>query len=113
MSPPDRSSPRPTPLSATELQQIGELCRRHRVRRLYIFGSAARDDFDPQRSDIDFAVEFEPEMPRRGFSDPFFSLLLDLEELLRRKVDLVEIGALRDPLFREELERTRVTIYER
>jgi predicted nucleotidyltransferase len=33
-------------------EEIAELCRKHHVRRLSVFGSAARDDFDPQRSDI-------------------------------------------------------------
>ena len=35
-----------------------DLCRRHRVRSLAVFGSAARDDFDPDRSDVDLLVEF-------------------------------------------------------
>ncbi|MDQ3480300.1 MAG: nucleotidyltransferase domain-containing protein, partial [Actinomycetota bacterium] len=41
--------------------QIEELCRHFRVRRLDVFGSAIRDDFDPGRSDVDFLVEFEPD----------------------------------------------------
>ena len=42
------------------LPEIAELCRAHHVRRLAVFGSAVREDFDPARSDIDLLVEFEP-----------------------------------------------------
>lgn len=40
-------------------EELVELCRRHGVARLEVFGSAARGtDFDPQTSDADFLVEF-------------------------------------------------------
>lgn len=39
-------------------EKTAEICRAHHVRRLSVFGSAVRDDFDPQRSDVDFQVEF-------------------------------------------------------
>ena len=40
-------------------QPIAEFCRRHGVRRLSVFGSILRDDFNPQ-SDVDVLVEFLP-----------------------------------------------------
>ena len=39
--------------------QIAEFCRRNHIRRLAVFGSALRPDFD-ENSDIDILVEFEP-----------------------------------------------------
>lgn len=68
---------------------IAELCRRFHVRRLEVFGSAAREqDFDPQHSDADFLIEFEPAVK------PTIDLLLDVEDALQqalgRPVDLVE-----------------------
>lgn len=39
--------------------EVAELCRRYKVRRLALFGSALREDFDPERRDLDFLVEFE------------------------------------------------------
>ncbi|WP_425432381.1 nucleotidyltransferase family protein [Granulicella pectinivorans] len=39
---------------------MSSFCRQYRVRRFAVFGSAIRDDFDPERSDIDFRVEFKP-----------------------------------------------------
>lgn len=69
-------------------QQIAELCRRYEVRRLEIFGSAARgSDFDPSKSDIDFLVEFSEEQAP-SFSE-FLSLQEALGELLGRPVELM------------------------
>jgi len=42
-----------------KLETLKELCAKHRVERLDIFGSAAREDFNPASSDLDFLVEFE------------------------------------------------------
>jgi uncharacterized protein len=65
--------------------ELRELCRRFHVRRLDLFGSAAGEDFDPARSDLDFLVEFQPEA--LAF-DIYFDLKEALEALFGRKVDL-------------------------
>ena len=70
--------------------QIAAFCRRHRIRRLAIFGSALRDDFTPE-SDIDVLVEFEPGA-RVGLS--FFAMQDELAEILDRRVDLNTPGFL-------------------
>lgn len=63
---------------------VAEFCRRHHIRKLALFGSVLRDDFQPN-SDIDVLVEFEPGfVPGLGF----FSLESELSEILGRKVDL-------------------------
>ena len=92
------------------LEKIAELCRRHGVKRLELFGSAARDDFDPARSDVDFMVEFEPG-PIRGSSDRYFGLARELETLLARPVDLVEVGCVRNPIVASYIERDKVRVY--
>jgi predicted nucleotidyltransferase len=74
---------------------IAELCRRHGVTRLEVFGSAARgEDFDPARSDVDLLVEFGPEVRRS------FRLLFAFEDaaaaLFQRRVDLVERDAVQE-----------------
>lgn len=74
--------------------EIAALCRRYGVRRLEVFGSAARGaDFDPATSDADFLVEFEPgsDMSPLG---RFFGLAEALEALLGRPVDLAERKAI-------------------
>jgi hypothetical protein len=92
------------------LEAIADLCRKHRVRRLELFGSAVRDDFDPARSDVDFLVEFEPH-ERKGFDDVYFLLAQELETLLGRPVDLVEVQCLRNPYLIASINRTKRLLY--
>ena len=74
--------------------EIAELCRGYAVRRLDVFGSAAREeDFDPARSDADFLVEFERESGLPPL-EQFFGFAEALEQLLGRPVDLLERSAL-------------------
>ncbi len=70
--------------------EIEALSRRHRVRKLALFGSVLRDDFTPE-SDVDVLVEFEPGT-RVGLR--FFALEQELSALLGRKVDLNTPGFL-------------------
>lgn len=71
-------------------EQIAEFCRRHRIRKLAVFGSVLRDDFN-EASDIDVLVEFEPDAVV-GFN--FFAMEHELSDLLGRKVDLNTPGFL-------------------
>lgn len=89
---------------------IASICRRFGVRRLDVFGSAARStDFDSQHSDIDFLIEFSEASPP-GL-DSFFGAKSALEELLGRPVDLVEPASVRNPFVRAGIERDRETVY--
>lgn len=92
------------------LDELVELCRRHSVRRLALFGSATRPDFDPARSDLDFLVDFEPLAPH-AHADAYFGLLAGLEALFDLPVDLVESAALRNPYRRQEIEATEVLLH--
>src|SRR6185437_14941478 len=74
------------PLIDDHLEEIGRLCRRYGVRKLEVFGSILRSDFDPQRSDVDVLVEFEPRVAS-SFAN-FLDLKEALERLLGRPVDL-------------------------
>ena len=77
------------PLIEQHRTEIAALCRRFGVRRLDVFGSAARGaDFDPARSDVDLLVEFEP---AAGHDFAAFADLKEaLENVLGRSVDLVD-----------------------
>ena len=90
--------------------QIEELCRRHRVRRLDLFGSAVQGRFDPARSDLDFLVEFDP-MPPREYAEAFFGLRECLESLFGRPIDLVTASSLRNPYFKAGIDRAREQLY--
>ena len=90
--------------------ELAELCRRHHVLRLSLFGSATRDDFDPQRSDYDFLVDFEVLAPGQ-YADAYFGLLESLAQLFGRPVDLVVTSAIRNPYFKQSIEQTRALLY--
>lgn len=92
-------------------QEVAALCRRHHVHRLALFGSAATGAFDPESSDIDLLVEFDP-MPPIEHARVFFALAEDLESLLSIPIDLVEPGAIRNPYFGEAVRRSQVVLYE-
>ncbi|MEX2431611.1 MAG: nucleotidyltransferase domain-containing protein [Dehalococcoidia bacterium] len=87
------------------------LCRKHKVQRLALFGSAVTNEFDPEHSDLDFVVEWEP-TEGRARADNYFGLLFGLEELFGRHVDLVEREAVKNVFFRNSLEESQVTLYE-
>jgi predicted nucleotidyltransferase len=91
-------------------QQIVELCRRYRVHRLEIFGSAASGEFDPARSDIDFFYEFD-ESDISDIADRFFDLKEDLGRLLGFPVDLVSAPDAKNPYFLEVANRHRQLLY--
>ncbi len=97
------------PLVEQHRDEIAALCRKHGVRRLELFGSAARGDFDPANSDVDFFYEFDADPCR--LADRFFGLMEDLERLLGRKVDLVSSQDARNPYFLQVTNRHRVTLY--
>ena len=86
-----------------ELEQV---CRRFGIRRLELFGSAARNDFTPA-SDLDFLVEFSgsPSL------DDYLGLRESLKSLFGREVDLVMPKAIRNPYVRASIERDRRLLY--
>lgn len=91
-------------------QPVAELCRRCHVRRLDVFGSASRDDFDPESSDIDLLVEFESSAASSLFDD-YFSLREGLELLFAKPVDLVMASALRNPYVQNSIDSQRLPLY--
>lgn len=90
--------------------RIAELCRLYRVRRLDLFGSALRDDFDSHSSDIDLLVEFLETRPE-GAADRYFGLREALQTELQHPVDLVVRDAVRNPYFMRTVERSHLNLY--
>ena len=90
--------------------ELVDLCRKYRVRRLDVFGSAARGDFNEHSSDVDLLVEFD-DMPHADRADAYLGFLMAVEALLRRRVDLVELGAIRNPYLRRGIEESRELVY--
>ncbi len=95
-----------------KLPQIVELCKKYKVVRMYLFGSAARDtDFDPKTSDIDLLITFSTEVKLLELADVYFDLLWALDDLFGRKVDLLTEDSLRNPYFIANVERSKQLIY--
>lgn len=89
---------------------LHDLCLKHRVRRLELFGSAAGQEFDPESSDIDFLVEFH-QLRDNEYAEAYFGLLEDLKALYKREVDLVVESAVKNPYLRQSIDRSRKLLY--
>jgi predicted nucleotidyltransferase len=92
------------------LPEITLLCRVHGVKSLYLFGSGARDDFDPARSDLDFLVEFECGDPG-PWMRRVFALQSALEQLVQRPVDLHLASAVKESRRGRAIEASMVPLY--
>ena len=86
-----------SPAAVLDVDAIARACEAHGVRRLRVFGSILTQDFDATNSDVDFLVEFEPDIAHPF--DAYFGLHEDLEAALGRNVDLVMVDAVQNPHF--------------
>jgi len=90
---------------------LKELCIKYRVQSLELFGSALNDkNFDIEKSDLDFLVEFLP-LKQGEYADTYFGLLESLENLFNRHIDLVMTGAIKNPYFLEAINKNRKVLY--
>lgn len=93
------------------LQRIFDLCRRHKVKSLAVFGSILTDRFN-DNSDVDLLVDFEPvDHDKFDYVSNFFDFQESLEALFKRKVDLVVGSSLRNKYFINNVNRTKKVIY--
>ena len=92
--------------------QFQNLCETYHVRSMYAFGSAVTPQFNPEKSDIDVFVDIDENDPvKKGTY--LFELWNQLEAFFRRKVDLLTPSSVRNPVLKENIERSKVLIYER
>jgi uncharacterized protein len=90
--------------------ELENLCRRFQVRRLELFGSAAVGNYRPGESDLDFLVEFGALSPGT-YADMYFGLLESIEQLFGTRVDLVVASAIKNPYFRQSVDKTKKLLY--
>ena len=88
--------------------QLIELCKTFSVERLDLVGSAVREDFDAERSDIDVLIQFAG---KEKLFHRYFDLKFKLEELFVKKVDMLQEGAIDNPYVKASLEKDRVSVY--
>lgn len=101
------------PALKNALPRIIELCKEHRIRELWVFGSAAVEGgkyFDPAKSDYDFVVDFMDD-DLGPWMKKYFDFKDALEALLGRQVDLAMKGGLRKPYVHASVEATKVPLY--
>jgi predicted nucleotidyltransferase len=91
------------------IDRIKALCCKHKVIKLFVFGSILTDKFK-KSSDIDFLVDFDG-VDLYDYADNYFDLKKSLETLLKREVDLLEDKAVRNPYLRQNIDSSKQLIY--
>ena len=99
-------------LVATKLPELVGICRRYGITRLELFGSAARGDFHPAASDLDFIAAFE-ESGGPGAFTTYIEALREFEKLFGYKIDLLEAEAIKNPFLYDAIDRERIVLCER
>jgi predicted nucleotidyltransferase len=97
------------PILKDNINDIEELCKLHKVRQLYAFGSVCTDKFN-DKSDIDLLISFE-NLPVKEYTDNYFALHYLFEKLFKHPVDLLTDNSLSNPYFIEGLEKTKTLLY--
>lgn len=93
----------------THIDQIKKLCAANKVKALFAFGSVTTDKFNLS-SDIDLIVDIDESDPI-DYSDYYFRLKSQLENLFKRHIDLLEQKAIRNPYLVKEIDQTKVLVY--
>lgn len=93
----------------TYFEEIRKACARFQVKELYVFGSVLTERFSGA-SDLDFLVVLGGDSSK-GASEQYFGLKEALEKICGRAVDLVSYEAIRNPFFKEEIEKTKQVLY--
>lgn len=96
-------------LIESNIQKIIDLCKKHKVRRLFVFGSILTSRFN-EDSDVDLVVDFDKAEVKDYFTN-FFDFKYSLEDLLGRKIDLLEEQTIRNPYLKKNVDATKTLIY--
>ncbi|NDV47494.1 nucleotidyltransferase [Paludibacter sp. 221] len=91
------------------IKKIKALCKKYKVNKLFVFGSVLTNRFNNE-SDIDFLVDFDKEEINDYFEN-FFDLKYSLEDILERKVDLLEEQSVKNPYLKKDVDQTKLLIY--
>ena len=91
------------------IDKIKALCYKHKVAKLFVFGSILTDNFK-KSSDIDLLVDFS-DVELYDYADNYFDLKASLEKLLKRQIDLLEDKAIKNPYLRKTIDSSKKMIY--
>jgi predicted nucleotidyltransferase len=93
------------------IEQITQLCNAHNVKSLFAFGSIVSNNLNAE-SDIDLLVDIDSKDPI-DYSDNYFAIKFQLEDMLKRQIDLLEAKALKNPFLKKQIDNTKVLVYGR
>ena len=96
-------------LIETHMQAIRALCKKYKVRRLFVIGSIRTDRFT-DASDVDMIVDFD-KAEVLDYFDNYFDFKYSLEDVLGREVDLVEEQTIKNPYLKKNVDATKLLIY--
>ena len=96
-------------LITSNIDTIKALCNKYHVKTLFAFGSVTRDELKPD-SDIDLLVDIDSNDPI-SYSDNYFDLKFQLEQLLKRHIDLLELRAIKNQYLKQNIENSKVLVY--
>ena len=91
------------------IDQIKKLCDTNKVKSLFAFGSVVSDNLRPE-SDIDFVVDIDDKDPL-SYSDKYFDLKFNLEKIFKRKIDLLELKAIKNKFLRQDIDQSKLRVY--
>lgn len=91
--------------------KLAAICRRYKVIRLHLFGSALREEFDQNHSDLDLVVEFSGDISVLDFAHNYFQFQFALEDLFNKEVDLICSSELKNPILIQEIEESKLELY--
>lgn len=94
-----------------KIPNLIKICKEHKVTKLYIFGSSLTENFNNQ-SDIDLLVEFDNTLLPEQRGELYWQLDEVLPILFSRKVDILTIGSLKNKYLIDNINKTKVTLYE-
>ena len=93
----------------TYTSDIIKLCKTHKVKSLYAFGSVLTENFN-KKSDIDLIVDFT-NIALEDYADNYFDFKFSLQDILKRPIDLLEEKAIKNPYIRQFVNLQRQLIY--
>lgn len=100
------------PLIAENIGHIITACQRHKVKHLYVFGSAARGSDFNEKSDIDFLYTFDKESIQfEDYADNYFEFRFGLEDLFNRNIDLLPEELITNPYLLKRINQEKIKLY--
>lgn len=91
------------------IDKLITLCKKYKVTKLYVFGSVITEKYTKE-SDIDLLVTFD-DIDLQDYADNYFDLKFSLEDLFKRKIDLLEEKAIKNPFFKKSINNSKELIY--